>query len=82
MSEMLAKNRVRATSMMRDDLLYHLFMSPKHMPRTVQLRICITSHEHYPILANSCFHHKWAFCRSSLRARARSRREKARQNDR
>ena len=30
--------------MMRDDLLlYHLFMTPKHMPRTVQLRICITS---------------------------------------
>ena len=30
--------------MMRDDLLlYHLFVSPKHMPRTVQLRICSTS---------------------------------------
>ena len=27
--------------MMRDDLLYHLFISPKHMLRTVQLRICI-----------------------------------------
>ena len=56
----LSPSPLRATSMMRDDLLCHLLISPKLMPRTVQLRI-YTHQEHYPILTNSSIHLKWPF---------------------
>ena len=53
---------MRATLMIRDNPLYNLFMSPK-----LYNYAFVAHHEHYPILANSCFSLQMGLCRSSLR---------------
>jgi hypothetical protein len=57
----LSPSPLRATSVMRDDLLYHFFFMSLNICRALYNYAFVSLHEHYPILANSCFHYKWAF---------------------
>jgi hypothetical protein len=47
--------------MMREDLLlYHRFLLPNIFCALYKYAL-VSLHEHCPLLANSCFHYKWAF---------------------